>query len=85
MIEWYGTDGLIGIRSRAARIGLSVRKLLIALSASRAELAREHVRAVQGLDLRDALGLLHRPAHQAADSPSDRAVGDRAARDAAWR
>ena len=34
MIEWYGTAGSIGIRSRAARIGLSVRRLLIELSGS---------------------------------------------------
>ena len=43
------------------------------------ELSSKYIRAVQGLDLGNVLGLLHRPVHQVADSPSHRTVGNRAA------
>ena len=67
------------MRSRAARIGLSVRRLVIAFKRAPAHFGGDHVGPVQGLDLGDAR--VHRggSAYHPGDGLPKTAIGDRAA------
>ena len=71
MIEWCGTDWWMGIRSRASRTGLSVRRLPTELRVRPAHLACDDVRAVQFLDFRDrrrlVVGAADEPGNDAAE------------------